>query len=181
MPSVAAALERNLEAVDKPEFVEDILAELRLNRVKILRLHVSGDFLSPDYAEKWFNIVERSRRVTVFAYTRSWITDSIRPWLIRLGGIPNFHMWWSTDRDTHAAANYPPSQVGRVAYMAKTPDERIPEYADLVFRVYRNTVEKYKDGRLVCPAEQGVKPTRGPKMTCEACKLCHTKSNIRRK
>jgi hypothetical protein len=177
LPAIQSFLETNRLKTESDDFVEDMLAELRINRVKTLRIHVAGDFYSTKYIKKWQTIIPRSRNVTFLVYTRSWRIKEMKPALLKLAKLPNLHMWWSADKDT-VAKGEPPLEIGRVAYMCSAKDEPVPSYADLVFRVYRNSVEKYKDGVLVCPAEQGVKSTRGPKMTCSACGVCFNEAAV---
>jgi len=41
---------------------------------RLFRLHVSGDFYSPEYARKWLEIGERMPDTTFYVYTKAWIT-----------------------------------------------------------------------------------------------------------
>jgi len=52
------------------EFVTLMVAQLITERVKILRVHDSGDFYSPQYLLKWFKIAESLPGVTFYAYTK---------------------------------------------------------------------------------------------------------------
>lgn len=179
-PEVRTRLEANMQASQRAEFVADISAELRQLKPRFLRIHVAGDFYDAPYVRKWHRIASRFPHITFFAYTRSWRVRRMRKALHALKRLHNLHLWWSCDRDTHAINGRPPRWRGvRVAWMAKRPNDFVPAYTDLVFRVYRRPAEKYKAGRLVCPSENGVKTHY--KITCTDCKLCYRNRAIPRK
>jgi hypothetical protein len=52
------------------DFVTLMIAELTSERVKILRIHDSGDFYSPQYMLKWFEIARALPNVKFYAYTK---------------------------------------------------------------------------------------------------------------
>lgn len=58
------------KATLEPDFVQIMVAHLISERVKILRIHDSGDFYSPQYMLKWFQIAESLPNVTFYAYTK---------------------------------------------------------------------------------------------------------------
>lgn len=179
-PEMRERLEANWEASQQSTFVAEITAELHQLKPRFLRIHVAGDFYEAPYIRKWVQIAKQFPHTTFFAYTRSWRNRRMRKALHALHRLPNFRLWWSCDRDTHVIDGRPPRWRGvRVAWMAKTPDEFIPAYTNLVFRVYRRGIEKYKADRLVCPSENGVKTHF--KITCTDCKLCFTNRSIPRK
>lgn len=55
------------------DFVHVMTAHLVSERVKILRIHDSGDFYSPQYMIQWFKIAEALPNVTFYAYTKQVI------------------------------------------------------------------------------------------------------------
>ena len=169
MPSVAASHLRNYKFSQLPEFTDWMVAALSANFVRVMRVHVSGDFFSPDYIHKWLAIVKRSPLRRFFAYTRSWRLDDMLPSLIRLAAEPNFNMWWSIDRETGPA---PIIRGIRRAYMAidDTDAENAPDDCDLVFRADRGTIMKRANGIQVCPPENGV--TTAVKINCSKCGIC---------
>lgn len=172
--NVKDALALRLRESRKRRFVENILASLEKTRQRVVRVHASGDFYSPEYASAWVDIASEARDRIFFAYTRSWREPAILEPLTMLAGLPNVRLWFSCDRET----GRPPRLAGvRRAYMACDDDDRPKFPVDLVFRVSRKTVVKfYPDGRLVCPAENGVTD-----MTCTACGLCWRRDRIPRK
>jgi hypothetical protein len=161
----------NLALARQPDFVTRMCQEIVAKHVTRVRIHTAGDFFDWQYVEDWMRIAEMSPGVVFYAYTRSWRESEILPMLIELSRLPNVKLWWSVDSETHAVNGPPPAVPGvRVAYMAVTDDEPVPDYANLVFRVRRRTVQKRSNGVLVCPAENGVKTTK--KVHCITCRLC---------
>jgi hypothetical protein len=123
------------------------------------------------YVRKWIAIAKACSSTTFYVYTRSWRVKAMLPALTELAKCKNVRMWWSTDKDTHAIDGAPPRVRNvRVAHFVADQLERVPAYADLVFRDQHKPIEKYRNGRLVCPAENGVQYQF--KMTCSDCKLC---------
>jgi hypothetical protein len=55
------------------DFVTVMVAHLISERVRILRIHDSGDFYSPQYMLQWFKIAESLPNVTFYAYTKQVI------------------------------------------------------------------------------------------------------------
>jgi hypothetical protein len=140
--------------------------------VRILRIHVSGDFYDEAYIARWLTVVRSSRRVTFFAYTRSWRLDYLLPGLISLSREPNFNMWFSLDRETGS----PPLIPGiRRAYMAINDydAQTAPTDCDLVFRDHPKSSLKKANGVLVCPVENHVAGKH--RHTCTTCGFCWNK------
>jgi len=96
-------------------------------RVKLFRLHTSGDFYSPDYAHKWREIAERLTDVHFYVYTRAWVTfkndedvadiemtaaevnelnAKIMDELREINALPNFQILLSTDEKTGGVPEY---------------------------------------------------------------------------
>src|SRR5262245_22311744 len=61
--------------------VDRMCDEIVRRGVLVLRVHVVGDFATPRYAQKWIEIAARSPNTRMFAYSRSWRIDKIRPLL----------------------------------------------------------------------------------------------------
>ena len=109
-----SAYTRNLAlALDPARFVPAMLEALP-PRLPCMRLHVSGDFFSPAYADAW-TLICRSRPQTRFwAYTRAWLAPDIAPALERLRALPNVEIFASVDPDMPL-----PPPGWRVAYLAE--------------------------------------------------------------
>jgi hypothetical protein len=164
--TVRDVLARNLEASRENDFACRMAAEVERRWCRVVRVHVSGDFYSREYAEKWLEVVRRCPDVTFYAYTRSWRVEAILPVLAELAGLENFRLWFSADADTGA----PPEVEGaRVAWLMQDAEEVI-EDADLIFR--DKPLRKVKARRigltLVCPTENG----SNVHSDCGTCKVC---------
>jgi hypothetical protein len=92
-----------------------MIADLKRQFARVVRVHVAGDFYDEDYTQKWLEVIQELPHVQFFAYTRSWRVSDILPSLIQLAREPNMHLWWSIDRETGGAPFVPGV---RVAYMA---------------------------------------------------------------
>jgi len=103
MPNVSESHKRNFKYSQQPEFTDWMVSTLESNFVRVMRIHVSGDFYSNPYIHKWIEVIERSRSIQFFAYTRSWRVDHMLPELVKLAGLPNMELWWSIDRETGPA------------------------------------------------------------------------------
>ncbi len=172
MPSVTDAHKRNLVMARDPDFVDWMKHEIRREGVRVMRVHVSGDFFDIPYIRKWYDIMQAARRVQFFMYTRSWRVEELLPDLIGLSQLPNVALWWSIDRQTGPA---PLVQGIRRAYMAINDIDAslAPNDCDLVFRDLRKTVMKKGNGVLVCPTENGVQGKLHH--TCTTCGFCWAK------
>jgi hypothetical protein len=171
MPQVQTAYARNLHATKEEWFTQDITSEIRLNGISVVRIHVSGDFYSSAYVNKWIAIAKRSPKTTFFTFTRSWHDPKLLARIRALAALPNVHMWYSEDFETGPA----PSDPGiRRAYMLEHDayERYVPPGIDLVFRVAPSRPAKRMQGKLVCPYEQKIE--RKVKLTCDRCRICFT-------
>lgn len=172
MPNVAAFHQRNYVFSRTHRFVPWMINHLAENPIRVLRIHVAGDFYAIEYIDKWHEIVRRTPRVLFFAYTRSWRIEWHLPALVYLSRLPNLSLWFSLDRETGS----PPLIPGiRRAYMAinDVDARRAPDDCDLVFRDHPRSQMKKANGLLVCPPENGVQGRLHH--TCTTCGLCWNK------
>ena len=168
-PAAARAYRRNLTRARRRDFVRRVRAFLIAHVVRVVRMHVGGDFYSARYARKWLRIMRRSPRVTFYFYTRSWQIGALRAVLDRMAALPNCAAWFSCDRDTGVPAAVPPGV--RVAWLMTAPGDTPPPGTDLVFRVSRlRRRPEQTPGPRVCPTEDGIPRTRP--VTCEGCGVC---------
>jgi hypothetical protein len=89
-----------------PDRFAEMLAE-KIKRVqrarhtlKIVRVHVAGDFFSEEYVEAFRAVAESLPDYQFYAYTRSWLIPELKPSVERLRRLPNFVVYASTDPDT---------------------------------------------------------------------------------
>jgi hypothetical protein len=166
--AVRARLLANWAASKEPFFAETMIAEIRRRRVRVVRIHPSGDFYDLTYIRRWARIIDNCRCVQFYAYTRSWtlpgLRDAVEEHLAPLG---NLRLWYSADVDSGAPEDLPPGV--RVAWLQVGQDEPVPEGVHLVFRVrrLRRRPARRVGLALVCPTENGVTKT-----DCGRCGHC---------
>lgn len=171
MPTTQDLYRRNWRLSRHDSFVELAVKAIYENGIRLLRVHVSGDFYDAEYVRRWRAIAKRCPQTHFYAYTRSWVDGQIRQSLRTLAGLSNVQLWYSFDRDMAV-----PSPTGniRVAYMSLDDNDWPPTGSNpnLVFRVNDKTVIKHDPVTLtlVCPVENGVTQT-----TCTKCQICFGK------
>lgn len=166
-PAAAALYRRNLALSRRRDFAARVRAFVIAHAVRVVRIHVGGDFYSPGYARKWLAIVRRSPRTRFYFYTRSWRVPAIRAVLDRLAAADNCRAWYSCDRETGLPGTVPPRV--RIAWLATAAGDAPPAGTDLVFRV-RRLRRHPAEVPHVCPAEDGRE--RAARVTCEKCGRC---------
>ncbi len=176
-PKTKLFLQRNWDFSRTADFVPWMVGTLKGQPVRTMRIHVSGDFYDVEYVAKWQEIIAANKRLTFFAYTRSWREASCVPALIELAQLPNCCLWFSVDRETGPA---PLVHGIRRAYMAinDVDASTAPDDCDLVFRHNPRTPMKRANGVLVCPTENGVPGKL--RHTCTTCGICWNKQRTTR-
>lgn len=164
-----SSLTRHTENWDRAkateEFARDIILEIRYRRIRMLRVHVAGDFFSADYVRAWTRIARRCKTTEFLFYTRSWRVEEMRAPLVELAGLPNVSGFWSEDRDT-GPCDLP---NGRRCFLATTiQDELLVPPGVLVFREVTREPRKFINGSWVCAKEQGTRAG----VTCSSCLQC---------
>jgi hypothetical protein len=168
-PAAAAAYRRNLALSRRRTFATRVRAFLVAHAVRVVRVHVGGDFYSRVYARKWLRVMRKSPRVRFFFYTRSWRIPAIKAVVDRMARLPNCVAWYSCDSDTGVPTEVPTGV--RVAWLSASEGDVPPAGTDLVFRVRRlRRAPAPPGGAPVCPAEDGI--ARNHRVTCEACGRC---------
>jgi len=168
-PTARAMYQRNLRLARRRDFVSCVRAFLLLHRVRVVRVHVGGDFFSAGYARKWLRIMRQSHRTRFYFYTRSWRVPGIKRVIDRMADLRNCRVWYSADRETGVPAEVP-ARV-RVAWLMGDATDLPPSNIDLVFRVRRlRRVPVLPPVPPVCPTEDG--QSRAVRVTCERCGVC---------
>lgn len=162
------ALAANLRASANPSFASTMIKEVRRRACHVVRVHVSGDFYSPQYAQAWAAVMGSCRKTRFYAYTRSWREPPVLPALREMASLPNCRLWFSCDRDTGLPPAPPPGV--RLCWL-QDRDEEVPERVHLVFRTrgLRKTKPAHTPLKLVCPPER---PNPSPHATCGNCGKC---------
>lgn len=167
-PKAHKAYRRNLLKTHRKDFTRRVYHFLRAHRVRIVRIHVGGDFYSDDYARKWLRIIELSPRTRFYFYTRSWRVPAIRQVLDQMAQQPNCAAWFSCDQET-GLPEIVPAEV-RLAWLQTEKQEVIPQQVNLVFRRHGIRQPLPLAESRVCPEQDGV--VRSAHITCEQCQLC---------
>lgn len=186
MQSIRDSLERRQQWRRDADFVGRVIRDIALLGVSAIRVHVSGDFDSPEYAEAWREIMHRCRRTTFWFYTRSWrdaATGGEAPAFTAvfraMAALRHVHPWYSADRETGPPPRRSKTRRIRVAYMAEDVDDRPAFPADLVFLVRKPAAPTRRiAGVEVCPYEDGV--ARRRRLTCGSCRKCLDRSHTLR-
>lgn len=141
----------NLKMSRRKDFVDLMSKEIGRRGCQVIRVHVSGDHYSREYAEKWLAVMKRKPKPRYFFFTRSWRIVDIAPVLEEMALLPQCRVWYSIDRE--AMPDKVPKGV-RLAYL-QTQEGEEPELLDLRFAV-RRLRNKRTPLPLLCPHERGV-------------------------
>ena len=169
--AVQAKYLRNLRCTHEQSFIEDVTAEIRTWKIRVLRIHGSGDYYNLEYVQAWTEIARRNPQTRFYFYTRSWrVPELIEP-LLRFAALPNVWGWFSCDHET-GVPGFPRLAGIRYAWMSTRDEVPLVRHSvDLIFRVRRGSVAKQLGETSVCPHEQGIDHKRGP-ITCDRCCIC---------
>jgi hypothetical protein len=115
-PSCRYSYNKNLATSLMPHFIPKILEKLP-ETTNCLRIHVSGDFYSPEYINSWYEICKQRPNTIFWGFTRSWSVERLLPEINKLRELPNVVLIGSTD----PSMELPPDDW-RVAYIET--DER---------------------------------------------------------
>lgn len=70
-PNVLPSRNKNLEFTKTENFVSGMIADIQASKVKIYRIHESGDFYSQEYIFAWFKIITALPHIQFYAYTKA--------------------------------------------------------------------------------------------------------------
>lgn len=70
MPSVRLGQKRRAELTKSDSFAAVMDAEIKRRKVRILRIHDSGDFYSLAYLNKWLEVIQKNPKTKFYAYTK---------------------------------------------------------------------------------------------------------------
>jgi hypothetical protein len=162
-----AYYQANLHRSRQKDFARRVRAFLIAHHIRVVRIHTGGEFYSVTYARKWHAVIQRSRRVRFYFYTRAWRVPDLREVIESMAEMPNCRVWYSCDRDT-GLPRVVPSRV-RLAWLMGDESDLPPKGCHLVFRIrrLRKNPQPVVTGVPICPAEVG----EGTQ-TCDRCGLC---------
>ena len=130
-PTANTLYRRNLALVRRRDFVRRVRAFLLLHNVRVVRIHVGGDFFSVGYARKWLRVMRQSHRTRFYFYTRSWRVPGIKTVIDRMADLRNCRVWYSADRETGVPAEVP-ARV-RVAWLMGDATDLPPSNTCLLY------------------------------------------------
>lgn len=152
----------------------------------VVRMHVGGDFFSPEYVNVWSDIISQRKYTRFYAYTRSWQNgkgelrrEFIKP-LKNLAALENMRLVLSCDRETGVPpASLIPTAIR--AWLAADDKDLPPESVELIFRDHsgmKATVSQM-GGTPVCPVERSPKYKKvDGKITCQNCSWCWSSGHL---
>jgi hypothetical protein len=182
MPSVKKSQQNNDDKRKEVDWESRTIAAINKSSTKVVRIHASGDFDTPEYVQAWIRIIQACPDTTFYAYTRSWNVPGMTSSLVALAQLSNMSLWFSADKSMPIP---PMFDFTRIAYLSMDDNDQ-PQYAaDLVFRFGKSGTTSQKTvmkrmGRfktLVCPVEQGQE--RKTDLTCEKCKICFSDKKLK--
>lgn len=112
----------------------------------VIRIHVSGDFDTPDYIMNWITRLRERPDVTCWAYTRSWRCHSLLEYLEVLRALPNMQLFASMDPSTD---DLPPEGWRRAWIWRDAPNGEWPTEARLM------NWTKYDDKKILVTMRHG--------------------------
>jgi hypothetical protein len=165
-PAVIERLRWNFEQSQKKDFVLRMVKEIRRKGCIIIRIHVSGDFYSQEYAQRWLAIMQQCSRPRYFFYTRSFAVAGIGEVIVEMANLKCCRVWYSIDREL-PAPDVLPERV-KLAYL-QTEVGEVPSSTNLIFRI-RPMRKTHIPLLLVCPSERP--EGREKEVTCGHCRKC---------
>ena len=115
-PTCRNAYERNLIMAKNPQHFTETVIGILPRILPCMRIHVSGDFFSPEYIDSWIEICAAFPQTKFWTYTRSWMVPELLGPLERLRMLPNVELFASTD----PTMPLPPTGW-RIAFIEKDP------------------------------------------------------------
>lgn len=191
-PQVNAKYRRNLDfaSIRANGFIHHMVENIPKNCQ--FRIHVSGDFFSTYYIERWREVAARRPDVIFYAYTRSWRSKALWAEIRKLAKLPNVNINLSVDDET-GKPSCKNAHLFRWCYLTKT--DQAPRWirkGDIVFRSNhvghkrrrKNAAARgenpdvvaplvHRLGGVVCPMERGKPAPSG--FSCKTCGLCVNK------
>ena len=96
-PNCRRAYVRNLAlSLESERFAVHVLDALPKD-APLVRVHVGGDYYSPEYCAAWREICQARPHTQFWSYSRSWSVATLRPMLEQLRALSNVEMFASLD------------------------------------------------------------------------------------
>ncbi|MFH0980474.1 MAG: hypothetical protein V2A79_02915 [Planctomycetota bacterium] len=166
---VGKRADRNFRLLSRPDWPDLMIAAIRVNDVKALRLHSTGDFFAEAYILGWRYIALACPDVAFWGYTRAWSRLCLVPALAKLAALPNVRLLLSFDRTMPEPPHIPNTGL---AYMSVHGEDVPPCPVGVVFRAsLERTVQRVMGNppSIVCPHENGAAEDAPVCVECGRC------------
>jgi hypothetical protein len=153
----------------------------------VVRIHVGGDYFSPDYVRLWSDIIQNREEIRFYAYTRSWqdghgkLRKEFLGPLRKLSELQNMRLVLSCDRET----GIPPVELIPAAiraWLAENDKDLPAEPLELIFRDHAGMEARPVSelaGTPVCPVERSKEYKKiSGKITCQNCTFCYSTGHL---
>lgn len=168
---------KNYAESQLPGFVGRMIHQIKTSNVVDFKVHVTGDYFSTEYIQKWVQIVRECSPVTFLSYTRGWRDNRFVPALTSLAALPNMRLLLSVDHQTGVPPDIPNT---RSAWMACDDADHPAVKAHVAFRAtVERTADRPPNRRYlplkvmgltpVCPHQSGAV---NPPTDCVTCRIC---------
>jgi hypothetical protein len=164
-----------------PDRFVDVWSKIKVSGV--VRVHVGGDFFSPEYVDLWNDIVKRRSGIRFYAYTRSWqdgkgkIQEKFLPALEIFAAAKNSRLLLSCDKDTGVPPDDLLSNALRAWLAVDDNDVAKDGSPDLCFRDSDGMKATLAEmgGAPVCPIERSPNYIKvSGKLSCQDCGFCYS-------
>ena len=194
---LAAKTVRNAQLRHRRDFAKLMIGCLAKERVRLLRIHINGDFDTPKYIKAWLDIVRGYPWADFLVFTRAWRAPELVPYVKQLAALPNACVHLSYDESAHDTPVIPNAWTTPLLDSQDNPPPLKPKTDCVAFRVREPFTHKKHKRRFadeakritpVCPRESGYfkcddgspkkgrkprKPdTRKTAKTCDHCRIC---------
>jgi len=166
---------KNLPISERGDFAELMVGAILRSKVPNLKLHVSGDFYSITYIEKWMRIVTICCDVRFLCYTRAWRRADYLPALESLAARPNMNLCFSFDAMMPLP---PPIRNTQPVYLMAHDKDHPPKKCLVAFRDNgeRGSVPMRIAGTTPVCSHQNGQPLSAANLDCVRCGICFHKA-----
>jgi hypothetical protein len=160
------------------EWIVEMVEYINTRKIKVFRIHTSGDFFDEPYIMAWWAIARACPDTKFYAYTRSWVCKSLHSALNFLHDLPNVQLFASWDDTMGLSALARIESLGwRVAVMGdpvQFDDGDVIVMQGTEFEIVKRQTPR------TCYALRD-KDARGYKANCETCGYCYygKRGNVR--
>ena len=143
---------RNLDLANSAQFVDTINTQIKKKNIPTVRIHSVGEFFSPEYAEKWYNIIEHNPQCTFWAFSRAFKDRKIKKVLLEMDNLPNAVIWASADLTMPIYQFLKDTKIKRYSLVTDLTAKQIIEMSDVrgLFDTFRKHLCTHQINGTVC-------------------------------